>query len=368
MSTQTDNWYTKLFQGIQNTVQGIANLQPATQQVTQGTQQPATQEPVQATPTPAPQTSGGTGSYTVVPGDTLSEIAQRLGLPHHSSLTGYRSGNPDLIYPGEQLSYTMGGTTPTAQPMQPAQTPQGPTAESITGQFPSITDSLRQEWETVQQNREEARINLENARTERFNAEYEKAQMPELKERISMVDQDIADLRRQKEESILAARRNPNVSAGVLTGEIQKLDDYFNGMINGYINERNAIADQYNKGLDEIDTRVMHSLGDLITQYDHWGQLESEVTRNMARYEDILRQELSDKSMQDRWQQEFDLGSSQFERELAQRLQIAGMNQGTEDGSVKLTAVERKNELGRSTGEIDWYNPYTGELVKTTQK
>ena len=48
--------------------------------------------------------SGGSRTYTVRSGDTLSGIAQRLGVSM-SQITGYRSGNPSLIYPGEVLHY-----------------------------------------------------------------------------------------------------------------------------------------------------------------------------------------------------------------------------------------------------------------------
>lgn len=50
--------------------------------------------------------SAGNGGRTVTvrPGDTLSGIAARLGI-NWTQLTGYRSGNPDLIYPGEVLHY-----------------------------------------------------------------------------------------------------------------------------------------------------------------------------------------------------------------------------------------------------------------------
>ena len=43
-------------------------------------------------------------TVTVRPGDSLTGIAARLGIPW-TRLTGYRSGNPSLIYPGERLYY-----------------------------------------------------------------------------------------------------------------------------------------------------------------------------------------------------------------------------------------------------------------------
>lgn len=48
--------------------------------------------------------SGGSRTVTVRSGDTLSGIAARLGISW-TQLTGYRSGNPSLIYPGEVLHY-----------------------------------------------------------------------------------------------------------------------------------------------------------------------------------------------------------------------------------------------------------------------
>ena len=42
--------------------------------------------------------------YTVRAGDTLSSIARRLGVST-GAIHGYRSGNPNLIYPGETLTY-----------------------------------------------------------------------------------------------------------------------------------------------------------------------------------------------------------------------------------------------------------------------
>jgi len=77
--------------------------------------------------TPANQPSAQT--YTVKSGDTLFEIAQRYGV-NVSDITGYRSGNPNLIYPGEVLNIGgAGGIAPTT-PTVPT-TPTIPTVPTV---------------------------------------------------------------------------------------------------------------------------------------------------------------------------------------------------------------------------------------------
>lgn len=90
-------------------------------------------------PAPAPAQSGTT--YTVQPGDTLSAIAARFGVSV-DDISGYRSGDPNLIFPGEVL--TIGGargganasTTYTVQP--------GDTLSGIAAKFGTSWQHLQQ--------------------------------------------------------------------------------------------------------------------------------------------------------------------------------------------------------------------------------
>lgn len=59
-----------------------------------------------------PASSGRT--YTVQSGDTLSGIAAKLGVSQ-SQITGFHSGNPNLIYPGEVLTISGGSAQSSAQ-------------------------------------------------------------------------------------------------------------------------------------------------------------------------------------------------------------------------------------------------------------
>lgn len=70
---------------------------------------PAKPAPAPAKPAPAPKPAGRT--YTVQAGDTLGGIAAKLGVST-SAISGYRSGNPNLIYPGEVLKINGGNAAP----------------------------------------------------------------------------------------------------------------------------------------------------------------------------------------------------------------------------------------------------------------
>lgn len=66
---------------------------------------------------------------TVQPGDTLSAIAQKYGVGV-SDISGYRSGNPNLIFPGEVL--TVGSVVAPTPAPTPSGTPQNATGTTIT--------------------------------------------------------------------------------------------------------------------------------------------------------------------------------------------------------------------------------------------
>ena len=58
-------------------------------------------------------------TYTVKSGDTLSGIAKNFGVNWQTDITGFKSGNPNLIYPGEVLTVN----TPNSSAPAPAAAP-----------------------------------------------------------------------------------------------------------------------------------------------------------------------------------------------------------------------------------------------------
>ena len=101
--------------------------------------------------------------YIVKSGDTLSKIASQYGVGI-SAITGYRSGNANLIYPGEKLQINK-GLPPTQAPTNVAQigtgftTPQIPQTQPQVGQPSSAVagaagiDAQLQEMQRAEQDR-----------------------------------------------------------------------------------------------------------------------------------------------------------------------------------------------------------------------
>ena len=277
------------------------------------------QTPLQTTSAP---------SYTVRPGDTLSAIAQRKGVSV-GDISGHRSGDPSLIHPGEQLTIGRGTTSPTTptptDPVAPRE-PESPAPWTERDEPRGMVESIRYEIGEAERAREEARERMQNARTDMFNREYEERGGPERKERISAIDNEIAEQRKQRDDAILTAQRNPNISAGVLSGEVQRLTEHFNSQINNSINKRNSVAEEYNTILDEVERRVENQMDDYYREYDHWDRMAQDAMQRLQRYEGVLEDELMREADQSRW-----------ERELAQQLEIARMRESstpTEGGGL----------------------------------
>ena len=93
-----------------------------------------------ASTAPAAQPVQSRRTYTVQAGDTLSGIAAKFGVST-SQISGYRSGNPNLIYPGETL--TIGGAAAPTQSAGTTYTVQaGDTLSGIASKFGTTYQAL----------------------------------------------------------------------------------------------------------------------------------------------------------------------------------------------------------------------------------
>lgn len=84
-------------------------------------------------------------TYTVQKGDTLSGIGSKLGVDWRS-ITGYRSGNPNLIFAGENLNYGSPAPAPSAAPAPtpaPAPDPSAGIIGSLTGELTNFDQNRK---------------------------------------------------------------------------------------------------------------------------------------------------------------------------------------------------------------------------------
>lgn len=82
-------------------------------------------------------------TYTVKKGETLSGIAKKHGVKYQD-IKGYRSGDPNLIYPGESLTIPTKAPVPTIAPKEDRK-PE-PTRQEIIKHKGEYYDPINQEW------------------------------------------------------------------------------------------------------------------------------------------------------------------------------------------------------------------------------
>jgi len=293
--------------------------------------------------------------YTVQKGDTLGDIAKRMGVKT-SDITGYRSGNPDLIYAGESLN--VGGDAKDAggesyvDTLKDEMTDEYGTTEAAdtTEDQPSDLydiEGTREKKSTYEQNRQNAYENLKGLSTDIYDREYKDRDLQGKKDKISSIDSEIAAAREARDKAISDVRSNPGLSASQMTGDIAKIRDYQNDVINNKIQERNSVASEYNSELAEIDRIIGNETADAKLDFDYWDNLFGEASGTISDYTKALKEELSSEQEQSNW-----------ERQLAQALQIAEMRggEGSQD-NWKLVYDDYGNPLywfNNATREIDY--------------
>lgn len=287
-----------------------------------------------------------TQTYTVKKGDTLSKIAGDYGVGM-DKITGYKSGNPDLIYEGETVS--IGDKAPSTQstgtPTYSETVKNALTSEDTKEKSPYDVygvDSLRKNLDTIKASKDTAFKDLEGAQTKTWNDEYNTSGLSEKKNKISALDQEIADEKRKRDEYVAKVRGNSGLSASQMTGDIRKALDYQNNLINNKISERNAVATEYNTGLSEIDKKTTRSLADKKLTYDKYNTEEASTTKKITEYLGALKSALAEQGKNDR-----------YDKQLANALEVARIRKGSGGGTVKLKPL--KDYMGDITG---WYDDY----------
>jgi len=303
--------------------------------------------------------------YVVEKGDTLGGIAKKLGVST-SSLQGFRSGNADLIYPGETLSIkspTNSQATDRASTIRtelagPEQPQTGAGDGTPNGRGQSLDDTstsggfdvstLRRNVDDAKAKRDEAFKKLDGFRTSRYEELVSDRKLNDRRDEIASLDDQIAEARSVRDASINKIRSNPGASAATLTGEVARANDKLNADINNLISQRNSVAGEYNTGLSEIERMVANEAKDIEASFGFFDSSVSEAEQMFQAYQKAIVDQLTRED--DRaYDQANDL------RDFEQALELARINKAGSGAGTNFTILT--DQFGRPTVAIDRNNP-----------
>lgn len=290
-------------------------------------------------------------TYTIQKGDTLGAIAKKYGVST-SDISGYKSGDPNKIYQGETVTIGSGNKNNTNDYTSEVKNQLSSLDEGSSSDKKDTTDlygidKVKTDYETYKTNRDDAYKTLKNIKSSTFDDLYSSKGLESKKTKIATLDTDIASAKATRDEAINKIRTNPGLSASQMTGDIKKVSDYQNNIINNLVSERNSVADEYNTGLEEINTEVSNAVSDKQLDYNYWNDLLDESQKTIDEYTKAYSEQLNSEQEQSNW-----------EKELAQAMEIAQMKT-TGGGSSNLQLVRDSN-----TGDpLYYFNPDTGAIT-----
>lgn len=289
-------------------------------------------------------------TYTVQKGDTLSKIAAQNGVKI-SDISGYKSGDPNKIGIGETLTI---GASPASSYVSEVKDQLGGSGSGSTGSgssSSSVYDStkLSSDLDTYKSSLDKAKSNLEKAQTDAWDEAYKDSGLDEKKAQIATIDSDIAAARQVRDDAIAKVRANPGLSAAQMTGDIKKLADYQNGIINNKIQERNSVASEYNTGLTEVQRKADAKSAAAKTEYDYYAGLYSDTGSKLKDYQASLADQLKESTQAD-----------QFDRQLAQAMEIAQLNASKKGSSGSNLQLKSDPNTG---DPLYWFDPDTGAIT-----
>lgn len=293
-------------------------------------------------------------TYQIKKGDTLGAIASKFGTTV-DNISGFKSGNPDLIFPGETI--TIGASTPKVS------TPATDRAGSIRSEFSTtVPDTTIDKPETevnryqtdldkARTDREGAFKKLEGFRTTRYDELREERGLENSRTAIDKLDADIAQKKSERDASLAKVKKNPGASAATITGDVANITEQLNAEINNLIEQRNSQANSYNSSVSEIDTIVSREAGDLESELDFYTKSETGASGALEAFNKSVLEEL--RRTEDRGYAEEE-SLLEFERALEiARIKGTGSDSGT-TFQLKFDPI---------TGESFLFNPDTGQVV-----
>jgi len=306
-------------------------------------------------------------TYIVKPGDTLSKIGAQLGVDW-KQITGYRSGNPKLIYPGEVL--TIPTATPTPTPTEQAteirnqlegETTKPSKIETEIGKFTNgeyDIGKIQTSLSAASTEKKKAYDAMVGLQTSLYNTEYQKANLADVKTKITNIDTDITNRKAQRDQMLLDEMGKP-IPQWMITGRKKLEIDAATNDLNRLIDQRNSLASEYNTGLANVSRKVEYGVKDAATKYAYWENEESRLSNLSRAYQSVLASELSRKERAKQWEKDYAI--------KLEELGIRKEEAGRKGGGIKqyaLQPVYKKDFMGRPTDEIiGYFDPATGETT-----
>ena len=188
---------------------------------------------------PEAQPQGATQqTYTVKSGDTLSSIAQKLGV-RTSDITGYRSGNPNLIFPNEVLSVNKQVSSPIVS---------GTTDETYTPE--TTLDTLKKNY-GLSITPEVYSSNPVKSIKDLVKEVMEATGLPDYKSRIDAIDAEMKSIQKEQEDKIAEVNDNPWLSEGLRSKKVTQIQNKYQNLIDGATNRLKLIQDAYDDARQE---------------------------------------------------------------------------------------------------------------------
>ncbi|MBU2527526.1 MAG: LysM peptidoglycan-binding domain-containing protein [Bacteroidetes bacterium] len=282
-----------------------ATQQPAQPQAVQQPQQQAIQQPQQQPQQqPIKPQVGVATQHKVRTGETLSSIAQRYGVPV-SAISGYRSNDPNLIYPDEMLDIQAPQQVQAQAPVTPPMAPpmvaqQGPITDpsgATVSQEGAIIEAPEAPPEEVEQfsnqygflSKQLAQGFTQNP-TQMLTALIDQVMritgLPDARENINNISKEIEEIENERDDKIAEIQDNPWVSAGTKQGRTAKIRDKYEQRLSNRINRLTLMQNAYQDARNEVRFAVTTGIT-LFNQERNFqaDQLEAELEREEKRLE-----------------------------------------------------------------------------------
>lgn len=222
-------------------------------------------------PAPAPVASPGASQpkpYTVEAGDTLSSIAQKFGvLP--SQISGYRSGDPNKIFPGETLSVGSAVAAPAAPKPTVPTTPSGLTEEQALAMQRGTVDTdlfgdssvfkafgIDPASLTAGFNTNPAKT-IKDLATEVMNA----TGLPDISKNLTDIASQVEELENERDTEIEKINDNPFASFGTKQERIKQVTERYERKITNRTNKLKLLQGAYDDARQQAQFVATTAIG-----------------------------------------------------------------------------------------------------------